>query len=308
MADVDTLIKNLKTGDYYSRSTAARALGEIGGEKAAAALIDGLSDEDDWVQEYAAEALGKLAHKPAVEALGQLLKSENYKVRCAVVEALGRIGGNEARSLLEPLRQDSDTWVSEAAQNALDKMPDEKATAPWDKKTETPPSPPTETAPDPVTIFSEEPAEPEPAPPSPSLADRTPRTPEEIVTLITAGTSIKYKATRSGFLLRVPVGPSRNQKIRLKFDAADEDGSPIIRIFTIIGPAKPQYYEWALKLNSGFPYGAIGLVKMDDKDFFAITDTFLEENADIKALQKSVEDLANRGDALEKKLIQKDMW
>ncbi|UCD58844.1 MAG: HEAT repeat domain-containing protein, partial [Candidatus Hydrogenedentota bacterium] len=58
VADVDTLIGKLGTGDYYSRSTAARALGEIGGEKATAALIEALKDEDDWVKEYAAEALG----------------------------------------------------------------------------------------------------------------------------------------------------------------------------------------------------------------------------------------------------------
>ena len=95
MADVDTLIKDLKTGDYYSRSAAARALGEIGGEKAAAALIEALNDEDDWVQEYAAGALGKIAYRPASDALGRILKSENYKVRCAAVEALGRIGGDE---------------------------------------------------------------------------------------------------------------------------------------------------------------------------------------------------------------------
>ena len=308
MADVDTLIQNLKEGDYYSRSTAARALGEIGGEKAAAALIEALGDEDDWVQEYAACALGQLACSSAVTPLGRLLESENYKVRSAAAEALGRIGGDEARALLEPLREDTDSWVRDAAIQALEKLAAQPPPPPPTRQPHAPIPSPSE--PDLETTLSEEPAEPEqePAAPGPRLADRAPRTPEEIVKLMTAGTSIKYKATRSGFLLRAPVEGGRHQKVRLKFDSTDEDGSPIIQIFTIIGPARPKHYEWALKLNPGFSYGAIGLVAIDGKEFLTIIDTVLEETADIKALQKSVWTLAKRGDALEKKLIQKDLW
>ena len=89
MADLNTLIENLKAEDYYSRASAARALGELGGKEAIAALIEALGDEDDWVKEYAAEALGKLAHGPAVGPIGQLLKSDNYKIRSSAVAALG---------------------------------------------------------------------------------------------------------------------------------------------------------------------------------------------------------------------------
>jgi hypothetical protein len=109
-------------------------------------------------------------------------------------------------------------------------------------------------------------------------------------------------------MLRAPVGASRHQKVRLKFDSTDEDGSPIIQIFTIIGPASPKHYKWALKLNPGFSYGAIGLVTIDGREFLAIMDTMLEESVDAKALQKSMWNLAKRGDELEKKLIQKDLW
>ncbi len=310
MADIDALIKNLKTGDYYARSTAARALGEIGGETASAALIEALGDEDDWVQEYAANALGKLEHGPAIEPLGKLLESENYKVRTAAVEALGKIGGDDARRLLEPLREDHDSWVRDAAIHALEKLPHRKPTAQSRQETRAAIPPQPQAEPDHIVTITEEPAEPEehPVSPGPRLEDQLPRTPEEIVELITADTSIKYKVTRSGFLLRVPVGGGRYQRVRLKFDSTDEDGSPIIQIFTIIGPATPKYYEWALKLNPGFSYGAIGLVKIDGKEFFAIMDTVLEETASIKALQKSVWTLAKRGDELEMKIIKKDLW
>jgi len=311
MAHVDALIEKLRSGDYYSRSTAARALGEIGGEKAEAALVEALKDEDDWVQEYAAEALGKVACRQAVGPLGELLDSKNYKVRCSVTEALGKIGGEEARTLLEPLQQDSDSWVREAAITALKNISHEGPAARPAEPVEAPRhTRPAKAEIEPELTLSEEPPEPEREAvlPSPRLADRAPRTPEEIVTLMTAGTSMKSRATRSGFLLHVPVGGGRHQKVRLKFDAADEDGSPLIQVFTVIGPASPEHYRWALKLNPSFPYGAIGLVKIDGKEFLAIIDTLLEENVDMKALAKSVWTLARKGDALEKKIIQKDLW
>lgn len=311
MADVETLIGKLRKGDYYSRSTAARALGEAGGEKAADALIEALSDEDDWVKEYAAESLGKLACSRAVGPLSKLLDSSNYKVRSAAAEALGRIGGEEARGIVESLQKDRDRWVREVAMNALKHLSDQKSDKREEKSRRTPdPVPETVPEDESALAMSEEPAESdEPASaPTYRLSDHTPRTPEEIVALITKGTSIQYKTTRSGFLLRVPVGGNRHQKVRLKFDSTDEDGSPIIQIFTIIGPAQASHYRWALKLNPAFSYGAIGLVTIDGKEFLAIMNTLLEESVDEKALEKSVWTLARKGDALERKLIQKDMW
>jgi len=298
MADVNVLIQDLRTGDYYSRSTAARALGEVGGADAADALIEALKDEDDWVQEYAAEALGKIRCGKAVGPLGELLEAENYKVRTAVVDALGNIGGGEARAFLEPLKDDPDSWVRSAAESALKKLPAEAPDEPPDS--DYPPSPATgEVLPDPG---------PEPIPETPPVAGRLPRTPEETVELITAGTAIKHKPTSAGFVLRVPVGHGRHQRVRLNYGSTDDDGSPIIQLFTIIGPALEKYYRWALKLNPSFSYGAIGLVKIDGKEFLAIIDTLLEESYDEKALGKSLWTLARMGDALERKLIQKDLW
>lgn len=310
MADVNALIEMLRSGDYYSRSTAARKLGEVGGEKAAAALMEALKDEDDWVKEYAAEALGKLEHPPAVAALGELLKSSDYKVRSSAVEALGRISGDEARTLLEGVKKDPDSWVRDAVTAAL-KRASEPKPARAARPAPAPKSAPGSTREtEPGLTVNEAPLErkPEAAPSRPRLSDGVPRTPEDIVRTVTSGTSISYKSTRSGFLLRVPVGAGRYQRVRLSFDATDADGSSLIQIFTVIGPAQPDHYRWALKLNPSFSYGAIGLVKIDDKEFLAIIDTHLEDNVDTKALEKSVRTIATKGDALEKKLIQKDLW
>jgi hypothetical protein len=194
--------------------------------------------------------------------------------------------------------------VREAVVNALDNLAAPQAARP----TVAPEPIPAEI--EPVLSLSEAPIDPaEPAATATHrLADHIPHTPEEIVQLVTQGTSAKYKAIRSGFLLRIDVGGGRRQRVRLAFDSVDEDGSPIIQIFSVIGPARQERHEWALKLNPSFSYGAIGIVKIDGKDAFAVFDTFLEEKIDVKALKKSVWTLAKRADALEKKLIQKDLW
>jgi hypothetical protein len=310
MADVDTLIRNLGAGDYYTRSTAARLLGEVGGEKAAAALTEALGDEDDWVKEYAADSLGKLTYEPAVESLGKLLQSENYKVRSSAAEALGRIGGEGARALLEPLANDEDSWVREAVANALHKLAEPRQVRKSETVTHLHEAADIGKETEPGLTVDDTPIDPDirPSTPPTTLSDRVPRSAEDIVKLIVAGTSIQYKATRSGFLLRVPLRDGRRQKVRLKFDSVDDDGSPIIQIFTIIGPARPELYDWALKLNPGFSYGGIGIVKIEGKEVLAITDTLLEANVDVQALEKSVMTLARKGDELERKLVRKDLW
>lgn len=309
MARADALIEQLKSGDYYLRSTAARALAQIGGEQAEEALIDALKDEDDWVKEYAAESLGKLRCKRAIRPLGDLLKSGNYKVRSSVAEALGRIGGDEARRLLEPLANESDSWVRETVLTALNRVSGKETLADSERfslaaedarKVESEP----ELSVDETTEAFQQ----EAVIRSSESASRTSLSPGELVQAVTEGTSIRFRAMKSGYLLRVPVGSGRFQKVRLKFGSTDEDGSPIIQVFTVVAPAKTEYYQWVLKLNPTFSYGAIGIVKIDGKEFFALTNTLLEEKVDTTAIEKSVRILAEKGDVLERKLIHKDIW
>ena len=310
MADLNALIESLKTGDYYTRASAARALGELGGDEAAGALIVALGDEDDWVQEYAADALGKLKYKPAIPPLGQLLASDYYKIRTAAAAALGHIGGDEARELLESLKDDSDSWVREAAASALrtlDATPDESPLAPDTDFAESPIPAEIIAAP----VVGDLPADPRDFVPSTLediSMDDVGGEPEDIVRLVARGPAIKYKEVKSGYLLKVDVGAGRSQRVRLSFDSVDEDNSPIIQIFSIIGPARKEHYRWALKLNPTFSYGAIGLVKIDGKDMLAAIDTVLAEGPNIAALKKSVMTIARMADSLEKKLIKKDLW
>lgn len=97
---VDPLIKALKDDDPQVRSLAARALGEIGDQKASDSLIEVLDDPSPEVRMNAASSLGWLGASEAVEPLIELLRDENEGVVHSSVCALGAFKDPRA---VEPL-------------------------------------------------------------------------------------------------------------------------------------------------------------------------------------------------------------
>jgi HEAT repeat protein len=95
-ANVDDLIKKLKSKDSDVRREAASSLSELGkdAKPAAKALTAALKDSDRFVRRYAAQALGKIGPdaKDSVPALARLLNDDAQPVREAAVKALGQMG------------------------------------------------------------------------------------------------------------------------------------------------------------------------------------------------------------------------
>ncbi len=90
---VDALLQALQAENSAIRGTAAKALGDIGSEKAVDALLQALQDENSPIRSEAAMALGKLGSEKAVDALLlQALQYENSTLRRSAAEALGKTG------------------------------------------------------------------------------------------------------------------------------------------------------------------------------------------------------------------------
>ncbi len=121
--EVSVLIHFLKDEDWYVRSNAAEALGEIGDARAVEPLIQALlGDESEGVRGEAAGALGHIGDARAVEPLIQALKDEDWWVRKEAAWALGKIGDERA---IEPLTQalnDEEELVRAQAEAALEKI------------------------------------------------------------------------------------------------------------------------------------------------------------------------------------------
>jgi len=105
------------------RAAAARALGEIGHERATQALIRALGDrrggDSAQVREAAAQALGRTADGPVAEALFAALRDKDRYVRLAATRSLGKAANGRATKGLI-LALDDECWqVRRSAANAL---------------------------------------------------------------------------------------------------------------------------------------------------------------------------------------------
>jgi HEAT repeat protein len=103
-ADVDALVKQLKSPDVDLRRAAAKGLSEAGADAkpAITALSAALSDKDLFVRRFAAQALGEIGPdaRPAVKPLTEALKDPKKEVVEAAATALGKIGAAEPLAAL----------------------------------------------------------------------------------------------------------------------------------------------------------------------------------------------------------------
>jgi len=105
-----------------ARLEALRALGDLGGEEAVAALGRSLRDDPFYaVRREAAKALGKIGKDPALEALRPGLADKDPRVQASAVEALGSFPDHlELIKLLKrTLEADGNDYVRAAAAGAL---------------------------------------------------------------------------------------------------------------------------------------------------------------------------------------------
>ena len=105
-----------------ARLEAIRALGDLGGDEAVAALGRAFREDPfHGAREEAAKALGKIARDPALEALRAGLADKDSRARTSVVEALGSFPGHaELIPILKrTLETDASDRVRAAAATAL---------------------------------------------------------------------------------------------------------------------------------------------------------------------------------------------
>lgn len=115
-----TLIERaLRDPDPVLRAQAAMALGFVGGDAAATALVAGLERDVPVVAMEAAAALGRLHRTEAVEALCGALGNADINVRANACTALGNFGSERAGACLGRGASDPDRFVRAAAEEAL---------------------------------------------------------------------------------------------------------------------------------------------------------------------------------------------
>ncbi len=117
--------------------------------------------------------------------------------------------------------------------------------------------------------------------------------------VVPAGSDKTYQ-----FKLSLPSG--REQKVAVFFGREDDQGEPIVIVYSECGPAEPKYYEAILRKNLTIPEGAFAIRDIDGKPNFVLVDTMLATHATPANLAKRIENIAARADAVEKTLTQED--
>src|SRR5262249_28367359 len=102
-ADLDGLMRDLKSKDSDVRRTAAIELGKLGAEAKPAvdALVKALKDDDVYVRRFSAQALGGIGPDASgsVSALTSALRDRDKRVVEAAAQALGKIGSGGGQGL-----------------------------------------------------------------------------------------------------------------------------------------------------------------------------------------------------------------
>jgi HEAT repeat protein len=119
---IKSLIADLASKDGIVRVKARQQLVAYK-KRSVAPLIRTLTHENDWVRWEAAKALSQIGNNKAIKALLEALSDEKFEVRWLAAEGLIRIGRKAIVPLLETLVNHSDSyWLREGIHHVLHDM------------------------------------------------------------------------------------------------------------------------------------------------------------------------------------------
>jgi len=131
-------------------------------------------------------------------------------------------------------------------------------------------------------------------------------TDEEIIKGICQGTTIGHFFETDSWNLDAPLPSGRHQRVKVLFGAKDNEGAPIVVVYTECGPAVRERWEWALRKNLTLRYGAIAIRTVKNRPVFVMVQTLLRQTLSLAELKKSVMALAEKGDAIERMVTLED--
>ena len=303
MGELENLVEKLRApgSRLTTRMDVVQKLKDLGTPEAVQALTEALNDKDRTIREKAVKALGEVGCPEAAPVLIGVLEGEEETLQRAAAEMLGKTASTEARDALEKACESSSWLVRHAAQRALEKVEAELAKHPAApaskrpakaKKSSAAPKPGREAVRRPDDCLSSE------------TADYLP-----VVKKAVEGTNYRLTRGRAGERLRVvvPLPGRRKQTVYVGVAGEDSEGSPLLCVYTICGPADPKHYEWALWSNVQRTFGAMAIVEHGGQKLFVLRDTFLAEALKPVELRKCIANLAKHGDRLEKTLTGMDV-
>ncbi|MFP4172995.1 MAG: hypothetical protein ACLFV4_08805 [Candidatus Hydrogenedentota bacterium] len=113
----------------------------------------------------------------------------------------------------------------------------------------------------------------------------------------------QYSAIRKGdrYVVNCALPNNRRQVVHVE-PHTRKDGTELIRIYTICGPAQPDAYRWALRANRNLPLGALAVAKYEGAEHFILLNCYLANTVTPANVLASVRELSRYGDWIEQKI------
>ncbi|MCH7989911.1 MAG: serine/threonine protein kinase, partial [Planctomycetes bacterium] len=108
---------------------------------------------------------------------------------------------------------------------------------------------------------------------------------------------------RAGRKYRLKLSLPDGRKQILFVEPSDHKASErLLLIYSVCCPARPEYYEDALKLNAEIPHGGLSIREIDGEKHFVMVDTYPRSTVDPEEIRRSVLEVGYRADDVEKLL------
>ncbi len=109
----------------------------------------------------------------------------------------------------------------------------------------------------------------------------------------------------SGFEVRLRLANGRGQKVYLE-NSDHQAGERLLLIYSVCCPARPGFYEQALRLNAQVLHGGLSIRDIDGMPSFVMVDTYPRATVAAEEIRRSVVEVGFQADNIERKLTGAD--
>jgi hypothetical protein len=273
-------------------------LQKTGDRRAVEFIKTQINNSDQYIKREAVLALGTMGDRANVEWLLPVMDDSDSEVRKNAVVALGKMGGPQAEEAIQKALNDESWIVRYYAESSLATLREGKQQAPAASiaplSYESSPAPSPELS---MPILTSARA-------AESSQPSTVRqlSVEEVMQLVVQDTGMTREKNSMGYVLTVFLPEGRKQRVFISFREGEGDKTELIVFYTACGKASPTLYKWALTANAKMVYGGIALRQIEGEDYFTISYTTPFRSATVESLRRMINDIAAKGDWIEKNL------
>ena len=130
--------------------------------------------------------------------------------------------------------------------------------------------------------------------------------PKSMIRSIVQASNYQLEEQSDKWIITVPIGPLRRQKVEVSFDGKDPAGHAIVSFRSTCGPSSPENAMLLLQFNSQMVHGAFAVEKSASGDVVRVVANSLSDTLTALDVNKILSAVAWQADQAEEKLLGTD--